>query len=47
VGSFGGPADSVSGVDFDDAEYGFKEEDKDLTKVFSYGSVCFTNFIVQ
>ena len=27
------PLMSNSGVDFDDSEYGFKEEDKDPTKV--------------
>lgn len=32
------------GVDFDDPEYGFKEEDKDLQKVlFSYISLPYAN----
>lgn len=29
----GAGADCVRGVDFDDVEYGFKEEDKDFVKV--------------
>ena len=29
-------ADPYRGVDFDDAEYGFKEEDKDPLKVFDF-----------
>jgi hypothetical protein len=31
-------ADDYSGIDFDDAEYGFKEEDKDFVKVRVYTS---------